>query len=71
MLKGTQAEQIVAVLERIPARKRNKVTEGTLDMAANMIKAIACFPKTERVIVRFHVQKLAFDAVQQARIKYQ
>lgn len=71
MLKGTQAEQIMAVLERIPARKRNKVTEVTMDMAANMIKAIRrCFPNAERVIDRFHVQKLAYDAVQEARIKY-
>jgi transposase len=71
MLKGTQAEQIMAVLERIPVRKRNKVKEVTMDMAANMIKAIRrCFNKAIRVIDRFHVQKLAYDAVQEARIKY-
>ena len=28
MIKGTQAEQIIAVLEKIPLRVRNKVTEG-------------------------------------------
>ena len=71
MLKGTQAEQIIAVLERIPVRKRNKVKEVTMDMAANMIKAIRrCFTNAIRVIDRFHVQKLAYDAVQEARIKY-
>ena len=71
MLKGTQAEQIMAVLERIPMRKRNKVREVTMDMAANMIKAIRrCFGNASRVIDRFHVQKLAYDAVQEARIKY-
>ena len=71
MLKGTQAEQITAVLERIPIRKRNKVKEVTMDMAANMIKAIRrCFTNASRVIDRFHVQKLAYDAVQEARIKY-
>lgn len=71
MLRGTQAEQIMAVLERIPIRKRNKVKEVTMDMAANMIKAIRrCFINAERVIDRFHVQKLAYDAVQEARIKY-
>ena len=44
MIKGTQADQIVKVLERIPVRKRNKVKEVTMDMAANMIKAIRrCF----------------------------
>jgi len=71
MLKGTQADQIIAVLERIPVRKRNKVKEVTLDMAANMIKAVrGCFPYAQRVIDRFHVQKLAYDAVQEVRIKY-
>ncbi len=71
MLKGTQAEQIIAVLERIPVRKRNKVKEVTMDMAANMIKAVRrCFNNAIRVIDRFHVQKLAYDAVQEARIKY-
>ena len=71
MLKGTQADQIMAVLERIPVRKRNKVKEVTMDMAANMIKAIRrCFNNAERVIDRFHVQKLAYDAVQEVRIKY-
>ncbi|AMR34015.1 hypothetical protein A0256_22470 [Mucilaginibacter sp. PAMC 26640] len=71
MLKGTQAKQIITVLERIPVRKRNKVKEVTMDMAANMIKAIRrCFTNTIRVIDRFHVQILAYDAVQEARIKY-
>lgn len=71
MLKGTQAEQIITVLERIPLRKRNKVKEVTMDMAANMIKAVRrCFANAQRVIDRFHVQKLAYDAVQELRIKY-
>lgn len=71
MLKGTQAEHIMTVLEKIPLRKRNKVKEVTMDMAANMIKAIRrCFSNASRVIDRFHVQKLAYDAVQEARIKY-
>jgi transposase len=71
MVKGTQAEQIIAILEKIPLRIRNKVTEVTMDMAANMIKAIRrCFSNAQRVIDRFHVQKLAYDAVQEARIKY-
>lgn len=71
MLKGTQAEQITKVIERIPVRKRNKVKEVTMDMAANMIKAVRrCFSNASRVIDRFHVQKLAYDAVQELRIKY-
>lgn len=71
MAKGTQAEQIIQVLEQIPVRARNKVKEVTMDMAANMAKAIRrCFTNAERVMDRFHVQKLAYDAVQELRIKY-
>lgn len=71
MLKGTHAEQIAKVIERIPARKRNKVREVTMDMAANMIKAVKkCFSNASRVIDRFHVQKLTYEAVQELRIKY-
>lgn len=71
MVKGTKADQIIAALEKIPLRTRNKVTEVTMDMAANMIKAIRrCFSNAERVIDRFHVQKLAYHAIQEARIKY-
>lgn len=71
MIKGTQSEQIITILEKIPLRSRNKVKEVTMDMAANMIKAIRrCFSNAVRVVDRFHVQKLACDAVQEARIKY-
>lgn len=71
MVKGTQSEQIITILEKIPLRLRNKVKEVTMDMAANMIKAIRrCFSNAVRVVDRFHVQKLAYDAVQESRIKY-
>ena len=40
-------------------------------MAGNMnLIAQKCFPKATRVTDRFHVQKLAYDAVQQLRIKH-
>jgi transposase len=71
MIKGTQAEDIIAVLEKIPWHIRKKVKEVTMDMAATMLKSIKrSFPKANRVIDRFHVQKLAFDALQELRIKY-
>ena len=70
-IKGTKAEDIIAVLERIPLRLRNKVREVTMDMAPNMAKAIRrCFGNARRVIDRFHVQKLVYDAVQELRIRY-
>jgi len=71
MIKGTQADKITEVLEKIPERLRNRVEEVTMDMAANMISAIRrCFRNAHQVIDRFHVQKLAHDAVQDVRIKY-
>lgn len=71
MIKGTVAEDIIEVLKKIPERLRKRVQEVTMDMAANMQLAIKrCFVNAHRVIDRFHVQKLAFDAVQEARIKY-
>lgn len=71
MVKGTKASSIIEVLRKIPKRIRDRVREVTLDMAANMGLIVSrCFPKASKVIDRFHVQKLAYDAVQEVRIKY-
>ena len=71
MIKGTQAEQIIAVLMRIPEHIRKRVQEVTIDMAASLNMAVRrCFVKAHKVIDRFHVQKLAFDAVQELRIQF-
>lgn len=71
MIKGTVAEDIISVLKKIPERLRKKVQEVTMDMAANMQLAVRrCFTNSHRVIDRFHVQKFAYDAVQECRIKY-
>ncbi len=68
MIKGTQSETVRAILEKIPLRKRNVVTEVTLDMAATMEKIVRfSFPKASWFTDRFHVQKLAYDAVQEMR----
>lgn len=57
-IKGTKAEDIIAVLERIPLRTRNKVKEVTMDMAPNMAKAIRrCFRNARRVIESFSCSK--------------
>ncbi|HLP05983.1 MAG TPA: transposase, partial [Paludibacter sp.] len=71
MIDGTKAEDIIVVLNKLPRRIRWKVREVTMDMAANMeYVAKACFPKASRVTDRFHVQQLAYDAVQELRIKH-
>jgi len=71
MIKGTKAEDVVKVLRKLPEEKRLKVKELTLDMAGNMGLIVdRSFPKASKVIDRFHVQKLAFEAVQEIRIKH-
>jgi transposase len=71
MIKGTNSGIIRSILEKIPVSIRNKVQEVTLDMAANMENiARFSFPNASLVTDRFHVQKLAYDAVQEMRIQY-
>ncbi|TGV00201.1 DDE transposase [Flavivirga rizhaonensis] len=71
ILAGTKVEPIIEQLLKVPRSKRNMVKEITLDMA-NSMKVIArkCFPKAVQVTDRFHVQKLALDALQDIRIKH-
>ena len=71
MVQGTCADKVIEVLERVPEEQRSQVKEVTLDMANSMQKiVIHCFPNASRVIDRFHVQKLAYDAVQEMRIAH-
>jgi transposase len=69
MIEGTTSEKVIKVLNGIPEKEREVVKEVTLDMAGSMDKiARKCFPCATRVIDRFHVQKLANDAIQEIRI---
>lgn len=70
MIRGTQAESVIEVLRRIPESRRELVREVTIDMAASLNLAVRrCFSNACKVTDRFHVQKLAFDAVQEVRIQ--
>jgi len=70
IIQGTDAKTVCKVLLQMPRRRRFQAREITLDMAPNMeLIAKTCFPVAKRVIDRFHVQQLAFEAVQQMRIK--
>jgi len=71
MVKGTKAETVIDIFKKIPKDKRDLVKSITVDMAPSMnLIAKTCFPKASITIDRFHVQKLAFEAVQEIRIKY-
>lgn len=71
MIKGTKAEAVIKILHKIPLKQRKIVKEVTLDMAGNMGLIVKkSFPNASLVIDRFHVQKLALDALQEIRIKH-
>lgn len=71
MVKGTRADDVIEVLKLIPSGLRRKVREITLDMAGSMNQIVKqCFPRAIKVIDRFHVQKLAYDALQEMRIAH-
>ena len=71
MVKGTKADVVIKVLNKLPLKLRSKVQEVTLDMAGNMGLIVRkSFPNATLVIDRFHVQKLALDALQEIRIKH-
>jgi transposase len=70
IVKGTKAIDVIKVISKIAIERRNMVKEVTLDMAGSMnLIAKKCFPKTEVVTDRFHVQKLATEAVQEQRVR--
>ncbi|WP_368086211.1 transposase [Polaribacter sp. Hel_I_88] len=71
MVKGTKAENVIKILEKIPLKQRKKVNEVTLDMSGNICLIVKkSFPQTTQVIDRSLVQKLALDALQEIRIKH-
>ncbi len=71
VVKGTKAESVIEVLNKIPLKIRSKVKETTLDMAPNMELIVKkSFPNATLVTDRFHVQKLAIEALQEIRIKH-
>lgn len=71
IIRETQSGTVIRHLMKISRKLRLKVREITLDMAGLMkLIATACFPKAAQVIDRFHVQKLASEALQEIRIKH-
>ena len=69
IVKGTKADTIIEIIEKIPQQELDKVKEVTLDLSNSMRKIVRrCFTSAIRVIDRFHIQKLACDAVQEIRV---
>ena len=71
VVSGTKSEDVIAVLQRINGGSCYAVKEVTLDLSDFMNKIVwTAFPNPSRVIDRFHIQKLACDAVQELRIRH-
>jgi len=71
MIEGTKEEVVTQHLQKIRLSLRREVKEITLDMASSMkLIATKSFPRAVQVTDRFHVQKLALEALQEMRIKY-
>ena len=71
IIEGVNSNNIISYLKKLPKKLRYKVKEITLDFANSMNKICrSCFPNASLVVDRFHVQKLACDAVQEIRIRH-
>lgn len=71
IVRGVRSETVIKALKVIPDELLDTVGEVTLDLSESMKRIVrTCFPKAMRVIDRFHIQKLACDAVQEIRIKH-
>lgn len=71
MIRGTDAETVIGVLEKIGLNKRKTVREVMLDLSPTMMKiARRVFPKAYLTNDRFHVQRLFYEAIDDLRITY-
>lgn len=70
LMEGTKAAEITARLcAKLPVEARMAVTEITLDMDSGFDWVTRqCFPHAEKIVDRFHVQKLVMECVQAIRI---
>jgi transposase len=71
IVEGTGAEEVIQMPDRLPEALPDAVEEVTPDMPDSMRRIIRhCFPKASEGIDRFHVQRPAFDALQEMRISH-
>ena len=70
LMEGTKASEITAKLcAHLPVTGRMSVEEITLDMDSGFDWVTRqCFPNAEKIVDRFHVQKLVMESVQALRI---
>ena len=71
IVSGTKVEDVVAALMLVPEIVRKQVGEITMDFSVSMA-AIAeeAFPWAYRVLDRFHMQRMAIEAINNLRLKH-
>lgn len=71
MVQGTKADEVAAHIQKLPFYERAKATEITMDFSDSMHSIVQqCFPHATITIDRFHMQKLAIDALQELRVQH-
>jgi transposase len=71
IIAGTESEEVIVSLQKMPREALVKVEEITLDMSESMRRiARTCFAKSSQVIDRCHGMQSAFDATREIRIKH-
>jgi transposase len=71
LISGTKASQVVEIMSQIPFTQRVKVEEISMDLSSSYDWATrVLFPNAIKIVDRFHVQKLVYEAMQSVRIRY-
>ena len=70
-VRGTKAEEVLAILLKIPEDVRLKVKEVTADLSDTMAYIVhAAFPKATLTLDCFHIMKRCNDAIEELRLRY-
>ena len=69
-VRGTKAQDVVAVLLKIPEEQRLKVEEVTMDLSESMADIVTqAFPNATIVLDCFHIMRRCNDAIEEMRLR--
>ncbi len=72
IVRGTRVEDVSSAINLVPEHIRKNVGEVTLDFSGSMEAIVqSSFPWAYKTLDRFHMQRMALDAVQNLRKKHQ
>lgn len=71
IVRGTRSEDVSSAITLVPEHIRKQVEEVTLDFSGSMEAIVqSSFPWAYKTLDRFHMQRMALDAVQNLRRKH-